>query len=426
MGRGTGLAPRQNVDAKDRWQALQAQLARAQDCLRAGDRAGALAAIDSALAIDPNFLAAHALRERTIADVGLIASPTSKPLAAPQVQVRPLVSAEGYAQFEQRARRRRVDRRLDAARAAIAEGRRKDAAEAIEEIRELDPHLPELPELTVAFASLPVPTQRPSGAGRWLAAAAVFGTIVLGATWLQESGALGSRSIVAVAPLVSPPQPLSVTLSAAEAHDASADTATGTAGDVPSEIEPVPPPRPVASEAVVAAAPPPPPALNIPLVSPAVVTAAPPPTIPAVAAAVSAPNPASAPAPLPVPAATTASAPPAASAVVPDDSALVQQTLQRYRSAYEGLDARSARAIWPAVNESALARAFDGLQSQSLTFDTCDVQLRGEAAAAICRGTTRYVPKVGSRDPRTEARVWNFTLRKRGAGWMIESARAER
>ena len=48
---------------------------------------------------------------------------------------------------------------------------------------------------------------------------------------------------------------------------------------------------------------------------------------------------------------------------------LIKQTLQRYRHAYEGLDAQSARAVYPAVNEAALARAFDGLHSQSLAFD---------------------------------------------------------
>ena len=57
-----------------------------------------------------------------------------------------------------------------------------------------------------------------------------------------------------------------------------------------------------------------------------------------------------------------------------DDDELIKQTLQRYRSAYEGLDAQSAHAVWPAVNEVALARAFDGLESQSLTFDACDVR----------------------------------------------------
>jgi hypothetical protein len=109
-----------------------------------------------------------------------------------------------------------------------------------------------------------------------------------------------------------------------------------------------------------------------------------------------------------------------------DEVLLVKQTLQRYRSAYDGLDAQSAQAVYPAVNQAALARAFDGLQSQTLIFDACDVQLRGEAATATCRGSARYVPKIGSREPRVESRTWNFTLRKAGTDWKIDSARAER
>ncbi len=133
------------------------------------------------------------------------------------------------------------------------------------------------------------------------------------------------------------------------------------------------------------------------------------------------------PVPPPAPAAAPVAAPVAATAAVrtPDDESLIKQVLQRYRSAYEGLDARSARAVWPAVNETALARAFDGLASQSLTFDGCDVTLRGDAAAAArCHGSARYIPKVGSREPRVEPRTWDFTLRKDGTDWKIQSARA--
>ena len=123
--------------------------------------------------------------------------------------------------------------------------------------------------------------------------------------------------------------------------------------------------------------------------------------------------------------------PPAPSVALPiariDDESLVKQTLQQYRRAYDELDAQSARTVYPAINEAALARAFDGLASQSLTFDTCDVRMNGSGAAtATCRGSARYVPKVGSREPHTEPRTWNFTLRKNGSGWQIENARAER
>ena len=421
------------MEAKERWQALQSHLTRARDCLTAGDRVGALEAVNAALAIDPNFLAAQALRDRIVAQVGVISKPVSStpapavPALAPE-PVRPLVSAPGYAQFEQRARRRRVDRRVDAARAAIAEGRSRDAANAIGEIRELDPNLPELHELSVAFSTMTVPTRAPRRVGRWLAAAAVFGAIMLGATWLEESGALGSRSIVSIVPLVAPQHPLAIIVTAAES-ELPDDVATGTSGDSVAVVNTVA--RPMTNAGAL-----PYPAVNTivsrPLaIIPASTPPEPAPPVPPAAApiaGVAAPTPAPAPiaAPAPVAAPPPSSPAPVPTVVTPDDEVLVTQTLQRYRKAYEGLDARSARAVWPAVNETALARAFDGLASQSLNFEACNVTLRGEAAAAICRGTTRYTPKVGSREPRTEPRTWNFTLKKAGTAWTIESARADR
>jgi hypothetical protein len=130
--------------------------------------------------------------------------------------------------------------------------------------------------------------------------------------------------------------------------------------------------------------------------------------------------------PPPAVAAIAAPAVPATSVPTIDDEWLVKQTLQRYRKAYEGLDAEAARAVYPAVNHTALARAFDGLRSQSLAFDACDMQIRGGSATATCHGSARYVPKIGSRELHTEPRVWSFTLSKNGGDWTIENARAER
>jgi hypothetical protein len=410
------------VDPKERWQALQAHLAVAQERLNAADRAGALNAVNAALAIDPNFLAAQALRDRamalTVAEP-VVPTPVTPIVQAPVVGPAP-ASKDGYAQFEQRARRRRVDRRVDAARAALAAGRASEAAAAIDEIRELDPNLPDLRELTAALSGMAQP--RSPRIGRWMAAAAVFAGILFGATWLQESGALGSRGIVAVAPLVSPPEPLGVDLAASAVEEPDNDTAVATAGRVPAPA-PLPQREPV----------------RVAMTAPAIVPpAAAPPSQPSFTAVpLSGVAPASLPAPAAPPPVPTAPAPapaaasPSSSAVVPvplapDDEKLVKQTLQRYRSAYEGLDAHSARAVWPAVNEAALARAFDGLESQAFVFDACDVTVHGEAANAICRGTAKYVPKVGSREPRVEPRTWNFTLRKGAGAWTIESARAQR
>ena len=110
----------------------------------------------------------------------------------------------------------------------------------------------------------------------------------------------------------------------------------------------------------------------------------------------------------------------------PSDDRLVRDTLQRYRSAYELLNARSAQEVWPTVDEPALARAFDGLESQSLTFDDCNVELDGAVATATCRGSAKYTPRTGSRESHVESRVWSFTLSRMSRGWQIDSARVAR
>jgi hypothetical protein len=417
----------------------------------AGDRAKALEAIDAALAIDPNFLAAHSLRDRILAP-----SEPAAPTTAPESPL-PAASGEGYAKFEARAKRRRVDRRVDAVRAAIDRRRLRDAAAALDEIIELDPNLPELRELTASLEKLRRDTAT-TRRGPWLAAAASFAVIVFGASWLHESrfhqpGPLAAFQTIGVTTLVDAPTPAPV-----EADVLDVSVAAPTGGQT--EFEPravsfdererglMPAPRLRTDEAAVVRAPFIPP--SEPVVPPAsvVVPAAAPQSFSApVSAAVMpapapeplraveppralepmrAPEPAAVPARAPEPASVPVPAPPKQPAQV-DEVGLVKQVLQRYRSAYDGLDAQSAQAVFPAVNQAALARAFDGLESQTLTFDACEVQLRGEAAVAICRGTARYVPKIGSREPRVEPRVWNFSLRKTtGGDWSIDSARAER
>jgi len=112
---------------------------------------------------------------------------------------------------------------------------------------------------------------------------------------------------------------------------------------------------------------------------------------------------------------------------VVDDAERIKAVVQKYRAAYDRLDAGLVQEVWPAVNEAALARAFEGLRSQTLTFRACDVQLRGSAATVLCTGSTRYIPKIGSREPHVEPLAWTFTLRKRANNeWQIESARAVR
>jgi len=310
------------------------------------------------------------------------------------------VSAGNYAKFQDRAKRRRLDGRIAAARAAIVRGRLRDAAAALDEVIQLDPHLPELSALTADFDTL----RRAASPrrGPWVAAAGAFAVTLLAASWLQDATSLVSQPMTTAglalpfaAPLVSPSRETS----------AVATTGTSVATDLTVDV------KPETSSSIgtlipAAAVPNPPPPAPDPLVPP--------------------PTPILIPPPPQVPSPSQAVVPVAARIDQPDEAALVQQTLQRYRRAYEGLDARSAQAVWPAVNEAALARAFDGLESQTLTFDGCDVQVRSETATATCQGSARYVPKVGSREPRVEPRTWKFTLRKDGGDWKIETARADR
>jgi tetratricopeptide (TPR) repeat protein len=423
------------MDARERWQTLQARLTAARAAVDAGNRERALEEITAALELDKDFLAAQALLDRITSmnpeDPSAVsqAQPSTPVPTAPAAPPAATKHIEGaapvLAKFEQRAKRRRVDRRIDAARAAIAQQRLKAAAAALDEIIDLDPNLPELAELTAEFDALRRASATPHR-GPWVAAAAVFAGALLGGTWLQDSTPILSRQIVAAAPL---PDPLTPALAEPELPP------TGTTGTREHEadadvVEPILrvadtgatlPMEPAVRPAVRLDSPP----VSIPATEVVeAVSSAPPPAL--VVAPVPAAVPASAPVPAPPPAPVPVSVPVSPTVAPPDDQVLVKQALQRYRKAYEGLDARSAQAVWPAVNEAALARAFDGLESQSLTFEACDVRLRGEAASATCHGSARYVPKVGSREPRVEPRVWNFTLHKAGADWTIDAARTER
>jgi hypothetical protein len=399
------------MDARECWQALQARLKSARAAFDAGDRETALAEVTAALALDSEFLAAHALRDRILAMDTESSHRALSPAAPSHLAPQPSLPA-GYAKFEQRAKRRRVDRKLDAARAALDEQRLKAAAAALDEVIELDPNLPELSELTARFDDLRRSAATPRR-GAWATAAAVFAVALFGGSWLQDATPIMSRQILSAAPL---PAPLAPTVTVPEGS-----AEVGTTGVREPGEPPVTTTAPVNASVADAAATAPgthvglmPPTVVRPLADP---IEPPPPPARALDALAAAPDAATI-----VPASTTISSLPPTR----EDDALIKQTLQRYRSAYETLDVQSARAVWPAASEAALTRAFDGLESQSLTFDACDVHVYGESATATCHGSAQYVPKVGSREPRVEPRIWNFTLRKAGSDWKIDSARAER
>ena len=108
-------------------------------------------------------------------------------------------------------------------------------------------------------------------------------------------------------------------------------------------------------------------------------------------------------------------------AVVRNDTDDVRAVLGRYQTAFSHLDASQAKAIWPSVDEKALGRAFGQLERQEVVLQGCDVMVAGQRAAAACRGQSSYVPRVGNKAARVEARRWAFTLRKIGESWIIEA-----
>ena len=107
--------------------------------------------------------------------------------------------------------------------------------------------------------------------------------------------------------------------------------------------------------------------------------------------------------PVPAPFPTPRADPPRADSVaVPGDTAAsegITEALRELERAYQRRDVTLAKAVWPTVNERALARAFDGLRSQSVTFDRCTLEVSGAAGYVECRGVTTYVTRVGSPGP---------------------------
>jgi hypothetical protein len=90
------------------------------------------------------------------------------------------VSPEGWARFEERARRRRVERWLEDARNAANDGRLAEARAAMEEARELDPQHADLSSIGKAIGRGAARARGRKGA--WVGAAAALTGLIFGAT----------------------------------------------------------------------------------------------------------------------------------------------------------------------------------------------------------------------------------------------------
>ncbi len=437
---GISLAPRPAVEPATRRQSLREQLGRAREALDRGEPDEALAAVDRALQIDPDYLAAQALREHILRQPVLAVVPALDAAAGERSGTRSSTAARaftsGVQRLEARTRARRIEKRAAAARAALASGRIGLARAAVDEIAGIDRQHPEH-SLLLAELDAAARVRRRPRFGLAIAAVAVCGASILVVRYADRPR------------LSAPPASMQPSAPAVDVTDTAVPSTAAAISAVP-DAEPVvdahdtsPSPPPIAT--VPASASTATPTLPVStsgrsLSSPLSVTLGAnrpdmPAPVGAAPASVDRRDPASQigpiepPDPAQLPGALTlagAIAPPPGTSAMRDED-LVLRTLGQYRRAYDTLDARAAQAVWPAVDSAALQRAFDGLVSQRLTFQSCQLQVTGAMASAACRGTARYTPRVGGREARDEPRNWRFTLRRTASDeWRIESASVAR
>jgi hypothetical protein len=377
--------------------------------------------------------------------------------------------------FEVRMRRRRAERCLMRADVAFSAGFLEDARAATDEAKELDPAwtaVAEMEERLAAGVTLPdlilrtEPVEveltqnhaQKSGHGFLLTVALTLASVVLVAVaalgWRAGAYSLGlapasSRAAATLAadpvvdaelepalpaPVVpapvppAPAEPVAVSTSGlSEPAATKAPAVAGTGVKPPSAAATyVAPPgelardaRPAATNVI------PPPVVNEPNVrSPQddPVAAFKPPVVETAPLAAALPSSPAIPVSTPEPAAPNPSLTPEAIAAV-DARSAVRATLARYEAAYSALNVSAARAVWPAVDERALARAFDGLSSQRVALDRCDVSVAGGTAKAICSGSAEWTPKVGG-GQRRQNRRWAFELANASGTWQIVRADA--
>ena len=105
-------------------------------------------------------------------------------------------------------------------------------------------------------------------------------------------------------------------------------------------------------------------------------------------------------------------------------TAAVRSVLDRYRLAFSTLSVDGLGTVWRTVDTKALAKAFGQLETQTVEFDTCQIDINGDVAQASCSGRTSFVPKVGSKSPRVDSRRWTFQLVRVRGGWVIDQAQS--
>ena len=114
-------------------------------------------------------------------------------------------------------------------------------------------------------------------------------------------------------------------------------------------------------------------------------------------------------------------------ATATDDTAQVLRTLQRYRAAYEALDAKAVTAVYPEVNVASLQAAFGEFSKMtydlSVAVNGVVIAADGQTASVSASETIRPVAKSVRVEPRTGTVV--FVLRKIAGDWTIQSVKSD-
>jgi hypothetical protein len=99
--------------------------------------------------------------------------------------------------------------------------------------------------------------------------------------------------------------------------------------------------------------------------------------------------------------------------------AAIRDTLLRYSTALESLDATAVKKVQPSIPADNLAKAFKDMRELKVTIDEVRVlSADGTTARVSCRVTQALTPKVGSR--RTTAVTRVMRLRRDATAWVID------
>lgn len=97
----------------------------------------------------------------------------------------------------------------------------------------------------------------------------------------------------------------------------------------------------------------------------------------------------------------------------------VRDTLQKYSTALERLDANAVKRVQPSLAADNLARAFREMKELKVTIDGVKVLSADRSTALVsCRVTQTLTPKIGPK--RTTAVTRVMRLRREADAWVID------